>query len=281
MKKPYGLQADVWGLGVMLYTLLVGRSPFDDGKVRTTLRRVIYQNPEFPPDLSPNAVHLITGVLQKSDEKRFTLKQILSHPFLTGSSLMSGYNHSLSSWSASDSGIGTTTMTTSTGSYSSKSRSSAGKNNFPDIRQPLLAQVPEDSSTTCKSIQQHNNLQQQGPLRPRSATPVQNQHNFRINHNEEYNNYNNQPVRPRSSSLGRKSPTSSSTVQHQKPKPNKSGLSPPLSTVRLRPSKVKQSLKPGIRGKILEDGKVDDVKCSFQRIHVTYLFCFFKGLLRV
>merc|ERR1719264_1999585 len=57
----YGLEADIWGLGVILYTLLVGKTPFDDGKVKSTLEKVIHHNPEFPPTLSRNAVPLING----------------------------------------------------------------------------------------------------------------------------------------------------------------------------------------------------------------------------
>lgn len=40
-RTSHGLPADVWGLGCMLYTLLVGRPPFDTDAVKTTLARVI------------------------------------------------------------------------------------------------------------------------------------------------------------------------------------------------------------------------------------------------
>jgi len=40
-RVAHGLEADVWGLGCMLYTLLVGRPPFDTEAIKSTLTRVV------------------------------------------------------------------------------------------------------------------------------------------------------------------------------------------------------------------------------------------------
>lgn len=40
-RSSHGLEADVWGLGCMLYTLLVGNPPFDTDAVKSTLTRVV------------------------------------------------------------------------------------------------------------------------------------------------------------------------------------------------------------------------------------------------
>lgn len=40
-RSSHGLETDVWGLGCMLYTLLVGRPPFDSDAVKSTLTRVV------------------------------------------------------------------------------------------------------------------------------------------------------------------------------------------------------------------------------------------------
>jgi serine/threonine protein kinase len=40
-RSSHGLEADVWGLGCLLYTLLVGRPPFDTDGVKSTLTKVV------------------------------------------------------------------------------------------------------------------------------------------------------------------------------------------------------------------------------------------------
>ena len=40
MRGAHGLEADVWSVGVMFYTMLVGRPPFDTEGVRNTLNKV-------------------------------------------------------------------------------------------------------------------------------------------------------------------------------------------------------------------------------------------------
>ena len=40
-RSSHGLEADVWGLGCLLYTLLVGRPPFDTDAVKSTLTKVV------------------------------------------------------------------------------------------------------------------------------------------------------------------------------------------------------------------------------------------------
>ena len=76
---------DVWGLGVILYTLLVESSPFDDGKFESTIHNVKYHNPHLPSDLSQEATHLINGMLQKKEENRFSLDQVMSAKFFQSS----------------------------------------------------------------------------------------------------------------------------------------------------------------------------------------------------
>lgn len=81
-RGSHGLEADVWGLGCLLYTLLVGAPPFDTQAVKSTLTRVVMANYKLPNYLSLEAKDLISSLLQKNPKDRIQLDQILDHPFI-------------------------------------------------------------------------------------------------------------------------------------------------------------------------------------------------------
>lgn len=81
-RSSHGLEVDVWGLGCMLYTLLVGKPPFDTSEVKSTLTRVVMAKYELPHFLSAEAKDLIDSLLKKNPKERIRLEQILDHPFL-------------------------------------------------------------------------------------------------------------------------------------------------------------------------------------------------------
>ncbi|CAG9783770.1 unnamed protein product [Diatraea saccharalis] len=115
-RELHGLPADVWGLGCMLYTLLVGSPPFHTQHVKTTLNRVINADYKIPPELSHPAQDLLQKLLCKDPTKRITLKAIMEHPFLTNT----GTNNSIARPDISrDSGFLTTLHSTQ---HSSKIR---------------------------------------------------------------------------------------------------------------------------------------------------------------
>ena len=82
--EPYdGRKSDIWSAGVILYTLLCGKLPFDDGSIRQLLLKVKngeYRMPDFPPDIKD----LISRMLQVDPEKRITLSEIKAHPAFRG-----------------------------------------------------------------------------------------------------------------------------------------------------------------------------------------------------
>ncbi len=72
-RSAHGLEADVWSVGCMLYTLLVGRPPFDMQGVKNTLNKVISAEYQTPDYLSPEAKHLIKSLLKKTPSERLPL----------------------------------------------------------------------------------------------------------------------------------------------------------------------------------------------------------------
>jgi len=81
-RSAHGLEADVWSLGCMFYTFLVGTPPFDTDTVKTTLSRVIKGDFDLPDNISPEAEDLIHQLLQKNPTKRIDLHGELNKSFI-------------------------------------------------------------------------------------------------------------------------------------------------------------------------------------------------------
>lgn len=59
-------QVDLWSLGVVAYTLLVGRPPYECKDIRSTYKRILANSYCFPPTvpLSEHARHFVRSLLQ-------------------------------------------------------------------------------------------------------------------------------------------------------------------------------------------------------------------------
>ncbi|XP_078410998.1 tribbles homolog 3 [Cetorhinus maximus] len=83
-KQSYsGKAADVWSLGVVLYTMLVGRYPFQDTEpaaLFSKIRRGFYT---VPDNISPKAKCLIRCILRRNPTERLTAGEILYHPWFS------------------------------------------------------------------------------------------------------------------------------------------------------------------------------------------------------
>ncbi|XP_064873170.1 tribbles homolog 2-like [Oncorhynchus nerka] len=76
-----GKQADVWSLGVMLYTMLVGRYPFHDPDPATLFSKIRRGHCCLPESLSPRAKCLLRSLLRKEPWDRLTAAEVLIHPW--------------------------------------------------------------------------------------------------------------------------------------------------------------------------------------------------------
>ncbi|XP_066429864.1 serine/threonine-protein kinase PLK4 isoform X1 [Eleutherodactylus coqui] len=83
-RSAHGLESDVWSLGCMLYTFLVGRPPFDTDTVKNTLNKIVLADYEMPAFVSREAKDLIFQLLRKNPADRLSLSSVLDHPFMTG-----------------------------------------------------------------------------------------------------------------------------------------------------------------------------------------------------
>ncbi|KYN06911.1 Serine/threonine-protein kinase PLK4 [Cyphomyrmex costatus] len=81
-RSSHGPEADVWSLGCMLYTLLVGKPPFETDAIKSTLTRVVMADYVMPLHLSDNARDLIDKLLKKNPKDRIRLRDIHKHAFI-------------------------------------------------------------------------------------------------------------------------------------------------------------------------------------------------------
>ncbi|XP_075866748.1 serine/threonine-protein kinase PLK4 isoform X3 [Microcebus murinus] len=85
-RSAHGLESDVWSLGCMFYTLLIGRPPFDTDTVKNTLNKVVLADYEMPAFLSRDAKDLIHQLLRRNPADRLSLSSVLDHPFMSRNS---------------------------------------------------------------------------------------------------------------------------------------------------------------------------------------------------
>ncbi|KAJ7220493.1 kinase-like domain-containing protein [Mycena pura] len=68
--QGYTKTVDWWTLGVLLYEMMTGLPPFYDENVNTMYQRILTDPLNFPPDMSPEARTVMTGLLQRDPAKR-------------------------------------------------------------------------------------------------------------------------------------------------------------------------------------------------------------------
>lgn len=82
-KKPYNENIDVWALGILLYEMVHGRSPYRAKNLKDITHKMLNDNIiSFSNDISPDLSDLITNILRLNPLERLTLKQIFDHQWV-------------------------------------------------------------------------------------------------------------------------------------------------------------------------------------------------------
>jgi serine/threonine protein kinase len=181
-KRGHSFEVDVWSMGVIFFTLLVGKPPYESKDVKSTYQRILRNEYSFPSNIqiSEHAQDLIASMLQTKPEKRYvffhyisffsfvifltrfyttnyrpSLESIMAHPFFTQnpryipSSLPSCCTHVAPEWEEDENGYLVATVSEEDQIKYSKDKS---------------AQIKKDQS---------DNISSQEPLRQSKRYPAQ------------------------------------------------------------------------------------------------------------
>jgi len=85
-KRYKGSPADVWSSGVVLYALLCGYLPFDDPNTTKLYKKITIADYTVPPYVSQQAKDLISKILCIDPSKRYTISDIMNHPWFKSDS---------------------------------------------------------------------------------------------------------------------------------------------------------------------------------------------------
>ena len=70
-KRGHSFEVDVWSMGVVCFTMLVGKPPYESTDVKSTYRRILANEYSFPQGkVSGDARHLIASMLQTDPKMR-------------------------------------------------------------------------------------------------------------------------------------------------------------------------------------------------------------------
>ena len=85
--ERYNCSVDIWSIGILLYEMIHGKSPFKNSNVFKIYKNIVEDAIQFKEDIDPKAKHLIKLCLSNKPEMRPSINQILKHPYFTGEDL--------------------------------------------------------------------------------------------------------------------------------------------------------------------------------------------------
>lgn len=82
-KKGHSFEVDIWSLGCIMYTLLVGKPPFETSTLKDTYKRIKQCEYRIPSQLRKPAASMIVLQLQSNPARRPSVDKLLQHEFFS------------------------------------------------------------------------------------------------------------------------------------------------------------------------------------------------------
>ncbi|XP_045470842.1 serine/threonine-protein kinase polo [Harmonia axyridis] len=82
-RKGHSFEVDIWSVGCIMYTLLIGKPPFETTKLKDTYERIKKCEYSIPKVVSPAAKHMIMAMLKQEPKERPKVQQLSHHDFIT------------------------------------------------------------------------------------------------------------------------------------------------------------------------------------------------------
>ncbi|XP_033208074.1 serine/threonine-protein kinase polo [Belonocnema kinseyi] len=82
-KVGHSFEVDVWSIGCIMYTLLVGKPPFETSSLKETYSRIKQVQYKMPSSVSRPAMTMISSMLQGNPLKRPSVSKLIKDEFFT------------------------------------------------------------------------------------------------------------------------------------------------------------------------------------------------------
>lgn len=81
-KNVYSVKSDIWAIGVMLYEMLTGKTPWDCRTEKELLDKISRVPADIPVSFPEDVREFIRGCLQPDETKRFGLEEFATNSFI-------------------------------------------------------------------------------------------------------------------------------------------------------------------------------------------------------
>ncbi|OAF70899.1 hypothetical protein A3Q56_01298 [Intoshia linei] len=82
LKHGHSYEVDAWSLGCILYTLLIGKPPFETPNIKETYAKIKHNDYDIPKTkVSTSAANLIRRLLDPNPRSRPSMREVLKDPF--------------------------------------------------------------------------------------------------------------------------------------------------------------------------------------------------------